>query len=63
MKGPTGRRRPTARPAWCSWHKGLADTAQLIQVTEAATGPGGVLYACQGCRTAWRLTPLAERAS
>lgn len=57
MKGTRRRRRTT----WCSWHNGLSDTARLIQVHEAASRPGGMLYACHKCRQTYGLTPLVER--
>jgi hypothetical protein len=63
VKGAAGRRRGSARRAWCSWHRGIADTARLIQITQAATGPGGMLWACQKCRTTYNLIPLAERTT
>ncbi|MEH0431303.1 hypothetical protein QBB34_34235 [Streptomyces stelliscabiei] len=47
--------------AYCSWHKGLSDTARLIRVNEAATGPGGLLFACAGCRQKHDLTPLGDQ--
>lgn len=61
MKSPQRRR----RPAWCSWHDGLSDTALLVRVhTEAAGGPnGGLLYACARCREMHGLIPLTERAT
>lgn len=61
MKGPAGRQRSVARRAYYSWHRGIADTSRLIQITQAATGPGGMLWACQKCRTTYGLVPLAER--
>ncbi|MFD9116220.1 hypothetical protein ACFU6M_06045 [Streptomyces bottropensis] len=42
--------------AWCSWHKGLSDTARLVQVGEA-----GKLFACDRCRIAYDLVPYADR--
>ena len=42
--------------AWCHWHDGLSDTARLMQVGEA-----GNLFACERCRIAHGLVPLAER--
>jgi hypothetical protein len=59
VKGPQRRR----RPAWCSWHDGLSDTAVLVQVRDdSATGPnGGLLYACDRCRQAHALTPLTDQ--
>jgi hypothetical protein len=57
MKGPNRRR----RTVWCAWHNGLSDTAQLVRIHEAASGPGGMLYACAKCRIKFGLAPLAER--
>lgn len=42
--------------AWCSWHRGLSDTARLVQLGEA-----GRLFACRGCRLKHGLTPLADQ--
>lgn len=42
--------------AWCSWHSGLSDTARLIQVGEAWK-----LFACERCRIAHGLVPLADQ--
>jgi hypothetical protein len=42
--------------AWCSWHSGLSDTARLVQV-----GEGGRLFACERCRIAHDLAPLADQ--
>jgi hypothetical protein len=42
--------------AYCSWHKGLSDTARLIQV-----GEPGKLFACERCRLAHGLVPLADQ--
>lgn len=49
--------------AYCSWHRGLSDTARLIRIQqEAATGPnGGLLFACAGCRQKHGLTPLGDQ--
>jgi hypothetical protein len=47
--------------AYCNWHKGLSDTARLIRVAEAATGPGGLLFACTECRQKHDLTPLGDQ--
>lgn len=41
--------------AWCSWHKGLSDTARLVQ-----TEPGK-LFACEGCRISHHLVPVADQ--
>lgn len=54
-----------ARPiAYCNWHRGLSDTALLVQMNdEAASGPnGGLLYACAGCRQQHDLTPIGDQA-
>lgn len=54
-----------ARPiAYCSWHKGLSDSALLVQMNdEAASGPnGGLLYACAPCRQQHDLTPFGDKA-
>jgi hypothetical protein len=53
----------TARPRWCNWHRGLSGNTVLVQIIEAATGPGGMLYACEDCRTQHDLAPLAESAA
>jgi hypothetical protein len=42
--------------AYCSWHKGLSDTARLIQV-----GEPGKLFACERCRLAHGLVPLEDQ--
>ncbi|MDX2521391.1 hypothetical protein PV355_40690 [Streptomyces stelliscabiei] len=42
--------------AYCSWHNGLSDTARLVQVGEA-----GKLFACERCRIAHDLVPLADQ--
>lgn len=42
--------------AYCSWHSGLSDTARLIQIGEA-----GKLFACERCRIAYDLVPLADQ--
>lgn len=42
--------------AWCSWHRGLSDTARLVQLGEA-----GRLFACRGCRLKHGLAPLADQ--
>ncbi|MEV4863294.1 hypothetical protein [Streptomyces ossamyceticus] len=55
---PPGPVRPIA---YCNWHQGLSDTARLIRVEEAATGPGGLLYACDLCQQKHGLTPLADQ--
>lgn len=54
--------RKAVRPRWCNWHKGLASSALLVRVLEAASGPGGMLYACRDCRVRHSLTPLTERS-
>jgi hypothetical protein len=54
-----------ARPiAYCSWHRGLSDTALLVQMdNEPASGPnGGLYYACTNCRQQHRLTPIGDQA-
>lgn len=53
-----------ARPiAYCSWHRGLSDTALLVRIQqEAASGPGGLLYACASCRQQHGLTPIGDQA-
>lgn len=53
--------RKAARPRWCNWHEGLSDSTVLVQVHEAASGPGGHLYACAKCRVAHNLTPMTEQ--
>lgn len=54
----------TARPRWCSWHNGLADSALLIRIHEQGSGTGGGMqYACQSCRIKHHLVPLAERVT
>ena len=42
--------------AWCAWHNGLSDTARLVQ-----SGGGGNLFACERCRIANGLVPLADQ--
>ncbi|MDX2515471.1 hypothetical protein PV355_09995 [Streptomyces stelliscabiei] len=42
--------------AYCSWHNGLSDTARLVQ-----TGEAGKLFACERCRIAHDLAPLADQ--
>ena len=42
--------------AWCSWHNGLSDTARLVQIGEA-----GQMFACERCRLAHGLVPLADQ--
>lgn len=52
----------TARPMWCHWHEGPSDSALLVRIHEQGSGTGGgMLYACQSCRTKHGLVPLAER--
>ncbi|MFI2714854.1 hypothetical protein ACH5AI_00720 [Streptomyces collinus] len=53
--------RPTRSIAWCSWHKGLSDTARLVGVHEHAADLGGNLFACQKCREMYGLTPIADQ--
>lgn len=45
---------------WCSWHDGHAEGVRLIHAVEQASGPGMNLSACPDCRTAHKLTPLAD---
>jgi hypothetical protein len=55
---------PSNSPAafgYCAWHKGHAEDIRLIQVEEQGSGPGGCLFACAPCRSAYRLVPLADR--
>jgi hypothetical protein len=52
---------PRRQVAYCSWHKGLSDTARLVGAHEEATGPGGNLFACEPCRESYGLVPLADR--
>lgn len=47
--------------AYCAWHKNFSNTALLVQIIEQSSGPGAGLYACAGCRTIYRLTPLADQ--
>jgi hypothetical protein len=63
VKGPQQRRRPAAPRRWCNWHDGLSETSLLVQIIQAATGPGGMQYACARCREQHGLIPLAERAT
>lgn len=50
------------RPRWCHWHEGLSDSSLLVRIHEQGSGTGGgMLYACQLCRTKHHLVPLAER--
>ncbi|MFD8845498.1 hypothetical protein [Streptomyces pseudogriseolus] len=46
---------------WCAWHKGHAGGVRLIEVIEQGSGPGGAQFACEPCRTAYGLTPYADR--
>ncbi|MET7883120.1 hypothetical protein [Streptomyces avermitilis] len=41
--------------AWCAWHKGLSDSARLVQ--DAA---GNRLFACHSCRRSYDLVPIAD---
>lgn len=48
--------------AYCAWHKGMSDTARLVQLEDAGSGfgvPG--LFACASCRDVHHLVPLADR--
>ena len=49
--------------AYCAWHKGLSDTARLVQAEEAGSSPAAAanLFACAPCREMHHLTPLAEQ--
>lgn len=45
---------------WCAWHRGNAENVRLIDVHEQGSGPGGNLFACEPCREAHHLVPLAD---
>jgi hypothetical protein len=45
---------------WCSWHKEYAEDTKLVRIIETGSGPGGMLYACPGCRARHRLKPLVN---
>jgi hypothetical protein len=47
--------------AYCAWHKGHSDTAQLVQVLEQNSGPGHELYACDHCRRLHGLPLYADQ--
>lgn len=49
------------RVAYCSWHRGLSDTAVLVRIHEQATTFGGSLLACAPCREQHSLTPLGDQ--
>lgn len=62
MDEPNGPTAPTTTTwAYCSWHKGVSKTARLVQIIEQGSGPGAGLFACAGCRTIYRLTPIADQ--
>ncbi|MDX3689967.1 hypothetical protein PV726_06365 [Streptomyces europaeiscabiei] len=52
----TEQHEPPRLIAWCAWHNGLSDTARLVQ-----TGTAGKLFACERCRIANDLVPLADQ--
>ncbi|GGN59895.1 hypothetical protein GCM10011579_024480 [Streptomyces albiflavescens] len=47
--------------AWCSWHKDFSDTARLVRIHEAGSGPGGGTFACVPCREKHGLIPVADQ--
>ena len=49
---------------WCAWHQAFASGVRLIQVRDAGSGPGsgGNAFACNSCRVAYDLVPLADRS-
>lgn len=47
---------------WCAWHRGHSHGIRLIDAIEQASGPGVALFACEPCRTANALVPLADRS-
>jgi len=48
---------------WCAWHQGNAGGLRLISIIEQGSGPGtaATRFACQPCRKAYSLIPLADR--
>lgn len=53
----TARALPLPRAiAYCHWHRGLSDTARLVQA-----GLAGRLFACERCRLKHKLTPIADQ--
>jgi len=51
---------PTARRtgiAWCAWHEAYSNTARPVRDSSGAR-----LFACQSCREAYGLSPVADQA-
>lgn len=49
--------------AYCNWHRGLSDTARLVQLpADQGSGSGAPgLFACAPCREKHRLTPVGDQ--
>ncbi|NJP70057.1 hypothetical protein [Streptomyces sp. C1-2] len=64
MAKPTHTASSTNRPrgyAYCAWHRGLSQSAVLVQIIEQGSGPGAGLYACATCRAQHHLTPVTDQ--
>lgn len=47
--------------AYCSWHRGLSQSAILVRIIEQQSGPGVGMYACAPCREKHGLRPVGEQ--
>jgi hypothetical protein len=59
---PTQTEKPPAIPpkagiGWCAWHQAYSNTARPVRDSSGAR-----LFACQSCREAYDLTPIADQA-
>ncbi|WP_405924737.1 hypothetical protein [Streptomyces sp. NBC_00035] len=50
-----------AAHAWCAWHGGYSDTARLISAEETVANGRGSRFACDPCRAAHGLVPVADQ--
>jgi hypothetical protein len=46
----------------CNWCREITGTPTLVGIIETGSGPGRFVYACQNCRAAHGIAPLAEHA-
>jgi hypothetical protein len=51
----------TAMARDCGWCQKPAEPAVAVGIIEQASRAGAVLYACERCRSTYRIKPLAEQ--
>ncbi|MBE1599670.1 hypothetical protein [Streptomyces stelliscabiei] len=64
VEQPRPEQRRHRRALYCNWHRGLADTCELIRdLADQGSGHGtGSLYACARCREQHGLTPAGGQS-